>query len=359
MNTETKLIKTKLGLLQLAEKLGNVSQACRLFGYSRDSFYRIKELYDTGGESALHEISRRKPILKNRVAPEIEEAVVKMAFDYPAFGQARAANELRKKGIFLSAAGVRCVWQRHDLEVFEKRLKALEARIAQDGIILTEAQMMALERKKEKREALGEIETEHPGYLGAQDTYYVGNIKGVGRIYQQTFIDTYTRVAFAKVYDRKTAITSADLLNDRVLPFFEQQGIPLLRILTDRGTEYKGKPEHHEFELYLRIEGIEHSKTQVKHPQSNGICERLHRTMQEEFYAVAFRKKLYDSLENLQADLDKWLQYYNQERPHSGRYCYGKTPMQTFLDSQSLALDKMLNSVPSEDNNKSVSLELL
>ena len=359
MNTETKLIKTKLGLLKLAEKLGNVSQACRLFGYSRDSFYRIKELYDTGGESALHEISRRKPILKNRVAPDIEEAVVKMAFDYPAFGQARACNELRKKGIFLSAAGVRCIWQRHDLEIFEKRLKALETRVAQDGIILTEAQMMAMERKKEKREALGEIETEHPGYLGAQDTYYVGNIKGVGRIYQQTFIDTYTRVAFAKVYDRKTALTSADLLNDRVLPFFEQQGVPLLRILTDRGTEYKGKPEHHEFELYLQIEGIEHSKTQVKHPQTNGICERLHRTIQEEFYAVTFRKKLYDSLDELQQDLDDWLEYYNRERPHSGRYCYGKTPMQTFIDGKSLALEKMLNDVPSEEINQSVSLELL
>src|SRR5215213_10077246 len=179
MNSETKLIKTKLGLLQLAEKLGNVSEACKLFGYSRDSFYRIKELYDTGGESALHEISRRKPILKNRVAPEVEEAVVKMAFDYPAFGQQRACNELKKKGIFLSAAGVRCVWQRHDLEVFEKRLKALEGRVAQDGIILTEAQVIAMERKKDKQEAHGEIETEHPGYLGAQDTYYVGTIKGV------------------------------------------------------------------------------------------------------------------------------------------------------------------------------------
>jgi transposase InsO family protein len=355
MNTQIKLIKTKVGLLKLAEKLGNVSQACRLFGYSRDSFYRIKELYDTGGEAALHEITRRKPILKNRVAPEIEEAVVQIAFDYPAFGQVRASNELRKKGIFISAAGVRCVWQRHDLEVFEKRLKALEARIAQDGLILTEAQMMALERKKEKREALGEIETEHPGYLGAQDTYYVGNIKGVGRIYQQTFIDTYSRVTFSKVYDRKTALTAADLLNDRVLPFFEVQELPLLRILTDRGTEYKGKPEHHEYELYLNIEAIEHSKTQIKHPQSNGICERLHRTMQEEFYAVAFRKKLYQTLDELQKDLDEWLTYYNNDRTHSGRYCYGKTPMQTFIDSKELAWEKQLD-VPLEEENNILTL---
>jgi transposase InsO family protein len=355
MNTQIKLIKTKVGLLELAEKLGNVSQACKLFGYSRDSFYRIKELYDTGGEAALQEISRRKPILKNRVSVEIEEAVVQIAFDYPAFGQVRASNELRKKGIFISAAGVRCVWQRHDLEVFEKRLKALETRIAQDGLILTESQMMALERKKEKREALGEIETEHPGYLGAQDTYYVGNIKGVGRIYQQTFIDTYSRVAFAKVYDRKTALTAADLLNDRVLPFFEQQQLPILRILTDRGTEYKGKPEHHEYELYLNIEGIEHSKTQVKHPQSNGICERLHRTMQEEFYAVTFRKNLYETLDELQQDLDKWMNYYNHERTHSGRYCFGKTPMQTFLDSKELAQEKQLD-VPLEEENNILTL---
>ena len=343
MKSESKLIKTKLGLLKLAEHLGNVSQACNVMGYSRDSFYRIKELYDTGGEIALQEISRKKPNPKNRVEEHIEEAVVKIAIDNPALGQVRVSNELRKTGIFISPCGVRCVWQRHDLETFAKRLKALEAKVAQEGMLLTEAQIIALERKKEKREAMGEIETEHPGYLGAQDTYYVGNIKGVGRIYQQTFIDTYCKVAFAKLYDRKNAITAADMLNDVVLPFFEDHEIPLLRVLTDRGTEYCGRREYHEYELYLTLEEIEHSKTKARHPQTNGICERFHRTIQNEFYAIAFRKRIYNTMEELQADLDMWIKEYNEDRPHSGKYCFGKTPLQTFYDSINLAKEKMLD----------------
>ena len=343
MNTEVKLIKNKVGLLKLAEELGNVSHACKIMGYSRDTFYRLKDLYDTGGDLALHEISRRKPIVMNRVAPEVEAAVVKMATDNPAFGQVRVANELRKQAIVISPAGVRCVWLRHDMETFKKRLKALEAIVAQDGIILTESQIAALERKKEEEKANGEIETYHPGYLGAQDTYYVGTIKGVGRIYQQTFIDTYSKTAQAKLYDRKNALVAADMLNDRVIPFYEQQGIPLLRILTDRGTEFCGARENHEYQLYLALEDVDHSRTKARHPQTNGICERFHKTIQDEFYAIAFRKKIYNTLKELQADLDKWLIYYNEERTHSGKYCFGKTPMQTLRDSLHLAREKQLD----------------
>lgn len=351
MNLEQKVIKNKLGLMKLAETLGSVSQACKVMGYSRDSFYRYKELYEQGGELALQEISRKKPVIKNRVEQLVEEGVVKFAIEKPAYGQLRASNELKKVGIFVSPGGVRSIWLRHDLETFKKRLKALEAKAAQEHFILTEEQLRALERAKEEKAAHGEIETAHPGYLLSQDTYYIGDLKGVGRIYQQTVIDTYTKVAFVKLYDRKNALVAADILNDRVLPWYEEQAVRVMRILTDRGTEYCGQREHHEYQLYLAIENIDHTKTKVRHPQTNGICERFHKTIGDEFYKVAFRSKIYQTLDELQTDVDNWTAEYNNERTHTGRYCYGKTPMQTFLESKYLAQEKMLDKQYLGDEN--------
>jgi transposase InsO family protein len=343
MTTQEKLIRKKQSLIELAEYLQNVSQACKINGVSRQHFYDIKKTYEEHGLEGLREKSRRKPCLKNRVAPEVEEAVLNMAYEYPAYGQSRASNELRKDGILVSGGGVRSIWLRHGLETFKKRLNRLEERSAQEGIVYTEAQLVALEIAKRDRESHpDEIETAHPGYLISQDTFYVGYLKGVGRIYQQTVIDTYSAVAFAKVYTAKVPVTAADMLNDRVLPFFEGQDIPVLRVLTDRGTEYCGSADKHPYELYLQLNDIEHTKTKVKSPQTNGICERLHQTILNEFYRVAFRKKLYSDTDTLQMDLDAYMGKYNLMRTHQGKRCQGRTPMDTFLDGKKYFEEKNL-----------------
>lgn len=343
LNSNVKIIKHKVGLLNLAEELGNVSKACKVMGLSRDTFYRYKSAVDEGGIDALFDQNRRKPNLKNRVDETIETAVKDYAIAFPAHGQHRTSNELRKQGVFVSGSGVRSVWLRYQLANFKDRLKALEVKVAEEGFILTDAQVAALERKKYDDEACGEIETAHPGYLGSQDTFYVGTFKGVGRVYQQTFVDTYSKVAFAKLYTTKIPITAADTLNDRVLPFFEQHGLPMLRILTDRGTEYCGKAEQHDYQLYLALNDIEHTKTKAMSPQTNGICERFHKTILQEFYQVTLRKKIYMTIDELQNDLDEWLQYYNNERTHQGKLCCGRTPMQTLMDGKQLWMEKSFN----------------
>ncbi len=338
MTQSNKLIRAKLSLLELGELLKNVSQACRTMGVSRQHFYDIKQAYEEGGIEALREQSRRKPNHRNRVAPEVEEAIVKVAEEFPAYGQVRAANELCQRGFSVSAGGVRCVWVRHNLETFKKRLKRLEEKSAQEGVVFTEAQLQALERARQTRESDPEqVETQHPGYLISQDTMYVGYIKGVGRIYQQTVVDTYSAVAFTKLYDSKTPLTAADVLNERVLPFFEEHDVDVLRVLTDRGTEYCGREDTHAYQLFLGMNDIEHTRTKVRHPQTNGICERFHQTCQNEFYRIAFRKRVYATLDELQVDLDTWTAQYNQQRTHQGKRCMGRTPMQTFTEGKRLA----------------------
>ena len=250
---------------------------------------------------------------------------------------------------------MRGVRQRHDLLTMKKRLKALEAKIAEARPDLDRGAGHGLgESQNRKGGARAKFESECPGYCGAQDTFYAGNMKGVGRIYQQTFVDTTSKVAFAKLgacpwarqsrdpRDRKTPITAADLLNDRVVPFFGEKEVKLSIVLTDRGTKYCGNPEHHEYELCLTVEDIDHSRTKTKSPQANGIVERLHKTTLNQFYRIAFRKKLHASIADLQDALDEWIRSYNEERPHQGRWCFGKTPAQTFSDTIPIAKVKMI-----------------
>jgi transposase InsO family protein len=336
MTQQQYIINRKLSIVQLGSTLGNISEACRRLGVSRQHFYDIKQTIEEEGLDGLLEKSRRAPRIGNRVPIEIEQKVLDYALQYPTHGQTRTSNELKLQGVMVSAGGVRSIWLRHNLQIKSLRLKRLEAWAAENTNILTESQVKALEEAKEEQEVYGEVESPHPAFLLAQDTCYIGTIKGVGRIYQQTGIDTHCNLGFAKLYTERTGLTAADFLNDKVLPFFDEHGMRVLRMLTDNGVEYCGRQDAHSYELYLHLNGIEHTRTRVRRPQTNGSVERLNQTIQDEFYSVAFRKKLYKTIEEIQVDLDEFMMYYNNQRTNQGRYCQGRTPMQTFNDGKEL-----------------------
>ena len=342
MTQQQYIINRKLNILELSEKLGNITEACKRLGVSRRHYYDIKQAVEEDGIEGLLEKSRSKPRIGNRVAPEIEKLVLDYALQFPTHGQNRTANELKKRNsIIVSGGGVRSIWQRHDLTTKALRLKRLEKYSAETNAILTESQVQALEEAKEEKQAHGEVETYHPGFLFAQDTYYVGYIKGIGKIYQQTGIDTYSNLGFAKLYLQKTALTAADFLNDKVLPLFDEHGMKVFRVLTDNGREYCGRLEDHKYQLFLHLSDIEHSRTKIRRPQTNGSVERLNQIVQDEFYKVAFRKKRYTSLDDMQIDLDEYMKTYNFDRTNQGKRCQGRTPFETFDEGYKL-YDKYL-----------------
>lgn len=238
---------------------------------------------------------------------------------------------LREKVV--SATTVRNVWIRNDLETRYKRMLALEEKSSAKGFKLSEEQIRLLE-KHNPEFAERHVETFYPGYLLCQDTFYVGTLKGVGRLYLQAVVDTYSSLAFAKLYTSKIAITAADILNDRVLPFFAKERIAINAVLTDNGKEYKGKEGEHPYELFLALSDIEHRFTKVGTPRTNGFVERFNRTVLDEFFREAFRKKFYGSVEELQKDLDKWVNHYNNERPHRGYRNQGRKPYETFTEGK-------------------------
>jgi hypothetical protein len=277
-----KIIRAKLGLLELAKRLGNVSQACKLMGYSRDSFYRFKELYEKGGELALPEISRRKPVLKNRTPVEIAEAVVVPAVEQPAWGQVRVSNELRARPVDLAGGGaLRLAAARSDHAAAPP-----EGARSQGGTGGGHPHRGAAHRLGEgpgRQGGARRVREGMPRLLWGAGHLLCRHAQGCRSHLSADRHDTYAKVAFAKLYDRKAPITAADLLNDRVVPFCDEHEIRLCRVLTDRGTEYCGSPERHEYELYLAVEDIDHSRTKTKSPQTNGICERFYRTVLDEF----------------------------------------------------------------------------
>lgn len=332
MTTSKKIARRKLSLLELASELSNVSKACSIMGYSRQQFYEIRRQYQTyGSEGLLDRLPGAKSPHPNRVDPEVESAILAYSLSFPTHGCLRVAQQLALQGIQVSSGGVRGVWSRHSLLTKHERLLRLEKEVGQQEIKLTDEQVRLLERfSPEFRER--HIEAWHTGDLVAVDTFYVGVLKGVGRIYLQSAIDCHSRYAWGRLYTTKLPVTAVHLLNEDVLPTFEQHNARITTILSDNGREYCGRPDRHPYELFLQLEGIKHRKTKVRRPQSNGFVERLHRTLLDEHFRIMGRKKWYESVEEMQKDLDTYLNQYNRERPHQGRNMNGRTPYKAFTE---------------------------
>lgn len=330
MTTDAKVARRKLTLLELAGELNNVSKACKIVGYSRQQFYEIRRNYQTfGSEGLLDRLPGAKGPHPNRVSQEVEDAILKHCLEHPSHGCIRVSQELQLKGVQVSSGGVRGVWSRHDMLTKYQRLLRLEKSVAKQKIELSAEQIKLLERfSPEFRER--HIITHYTGDLVAVDTFMVGTLKGVGRVYLQTVVDCYSRYAWARLYSNKMPVTAVHILNNDVLPFFENHNAKIKTILSDNGREYCGRPDQHPYELFLQLEDIEHRTTRVRRPQSNGFVERLHRTLLDEHFRIMGRKKFYESIDEMQKDLDIFMKKYNENRPHQGRNMNGRTPAQVF-----------------------------
>ena len=332
MTTKHKVARRKLSLLELASELNNVSKACQVMGYSRQQFYEIRRNFQTyGAQGLLDRLPGPKGPHPNRVSEEVEKAVLEHSLHHPTHGPVRVAQQLVLQNVQVSAGGVRGVWSRHNLLSRHDRLLRLEKTVREQKLDISDTQIRLLERfSPEFRER--HIETRHTGDLVAVDTFFVGVLKGVGRVYLQSVIDCHSRYAWGRLYTSKLPVTAVHVLNEDVLPFFEQHEARITTILSDNGREFCGRPDRHPYELFLQLEGIEHRTTRVRRPQSNGFVERLHRTLLDEHFRLQGRKKWYETVEQMQVDLDAYLKVYNTERTHQGRNMNGRTPSRAFTD---------------------------
>ena len=326
----TKLARQRLSALQLAKALGNVTQACRRRGISRTQFYEYKRRFQTHGLEGLKDLP---PIHKSHpqtTPPETVEKILELSLANPMWGCVRLSDQLKLMGISVSSPTIQKILIRHDMGSKYQRLLKLEEKALEQEIELTPEQVKAIEKAnpcfKERH-----VESSRPGELLCQDTFYVGHLKGVGKVYLQAVVDTYCSYGFGYIHTGKLPEHAAAVVHNDVIPQYEQWNIPINAILTDNGREYCGK-EHHAYELYLALNDIEHRTTRVKRPQTNGFVERFNRTILDEFLRPSMRQKFYGSVEALQEDFDKWLEGYNQDRPHRGYRNRGKRPIERIND---------------------------
>jgi transposase InsO family protein len=347
----TKLAHRRLSVLELAQQLGSVSKACRQAGMDRTSFYEWKRRFQTHGLEGLKDLPPVPKSHPQTTPKETVDKVLALALENPAWGCNRLSDYLALESIALSSVTVQSILVKHNLGSRYERLLKLEEKALTEGIELS-AEQLALIEKANPCFAERHVESSRPGELLCQDTFYVGQLKGVGKVYLHSVVDTYGSVAFGFLHTGKQPEAAVALLHNDVLPFYREREIPVLKILTDNGKEFCGT-ETHPYELYLALGDIRHKKTKVKSPRTNGFVERFHRTVLDEFFRQAFRTKLYLSVSDLQVDLDAWLVYYNRERPHQGYRNLGKRPIDTVTGFLALPDWRERCLTPSPDNTVS------
>ena len=327
MEAEMRVAHQKLSVLQLAESLRNVSEACRQRGVSRTQFYEYKRRFQTHGIEGLKDLP---PIPKSNpltTPPEQVERILTLSLEHPTWGCNKLCDSLALEGIKISYPTIQNILNKHDMGTRYERLLKLEERSLSNQIELSPQQVAWIEKAnpcfRERH-----IESSRPGEVLSQDTFYVGVLKGVGRVYLHAVVDTYGSYAFGFLHTTKQPEAALAVVHNDVIPFYKDKGLQVEAILTDNGREFCGKDDH-PYELYLELNDIEHRKTQVRRPQTNGFVERFNRTVLDEFFRIAFRQKLYESVEVLQVDLDAWLVHYNNERPHQGYRNQGRRPIET------------------------------
>ncbi len=327
MNAESKLAYQRLSVLELAQSLGNVAEACRQRGVSRTQFYEYKRRFQTHGIEGLKDLPPVHKTHPQTTPPEVVEKLLALSLANPTRGCNWLHDRLLLEGIRVSAPTIQSILNKHDLGSRYERLLKLEMQALQQEIELT-AEQVALIEKANPCFRERHVESSRPGELLSQDTFYVGNLKGIGKVYLHAVVDTYGSYAFGYLHTSKQPEAAALVVHNDVLPFYQEQGLTVGAILTDNGREFCGK-DTHPYELYLSLSDIEHRRTKVRTPRTNGFVERFNRTALDEFFRIAFRTTFYESVEALQADFDVWLVQYNTERPHQGYRNLGRRPIET------------------------------
>jgi hypothetical protein len=332
MIQQDKSVQLKLSLLKLVEEIGSVSKACAMMNFSRDSYYRFLKRFEEGGEEGLKNINRKKPLLKNRVSRNVEKAVCDLALEHPCYGQQKASVILAAKNIMVSPSGVRSIWIRHDLETGAKRAQAIRAKIRQDGLVPNSEQLKVASARHGARKTTA-IEGGGPGYLGFHTLQAVGNVGGLGPIFLHCFLDAYSRHAFILLDTAKDDVTATGFLENRVLPWYAGRNTSIQTIRSDRAMTFCGRGKPNQYQKLLAGLNIEHAFRSSRGSATDLSTRDFNQALQDEFLRFALRSRASWTLEALQQAADEWLAFYNEARPNPLRFCYGKTPLATFIDA--------------------------